>query len=799
MRRAFYIGLFLVCASTLMYEIVLTRLLSAVSWYYLAFVSVSTAMSGMTAGALLVQVRPDLFSEAQIPRRLLQACFAMAVSLPFTLLTMLAVPMGISRSLQTLYSFLLLSAVIAIPFFFSGVVVCLSLTRSSFPIGQVYFVDLFGAAAGCFGALGLLKLVDAPSAMFVISTLVFLAAAGYAAHAKETRHRGRYVGWAALMLIAAGLNASTLYGIQPIWLQDSLSRRDNILVEIWNPISRVWAFRPEVAPPLMWGPSPNMTPTKVEQIGLLIDNDAATAIARFRGDFHDFDFLRYDVSSIAAQLRRGGEAAIIGVGGGRDVLNAELNGFRRVVGIEVNGAITALTARRLDWFSGFSKFPNFELHVEEGRSYLTRSGEKFDLIQASMVDTWASTAAGGMALTENGLYTVDGWRIFYEHLKPGGLISFSRWNQEPFTYQTHRMFSLAWGVLLAEGVRNPGDHIALVGSQKLATLIVSNRPLSDGDLRRLNAIVEDMKFKLLFSPGRGTTVPELRTIAAAGTLADLRRLRSAGTFDLSPPFDASPYFFSSVRLSNLPQAFREAGGGSVRPAALMVCFLFAALVLMIFTIFLPLRRSASLSGANGLLPGGITYFTAIGLAFMLVEMGMMQQLSIFLGHPIYSLAVVLAGLIFSTGVGSLLSERFRFATSLTSRMPAIAAWLLVVLYSGVVPRVTHQFTAAALWQRMAISFALIAPCGLLMGFGFPVGLRWMSKLGHQGNLPWMWALNGAAAVLATFVAMIISTEISISACLLTGAAGYLIAGLCLPWAERVPTFEMRTTAATSTH
>lgn len=131
-----------------MYEIVPTRLLSAVSWYYLAFVSVSTAMSGMTAGALLVQVRPDLFSEEQIPRRLLQASYIMAISLPLTLLTMLAVPMGISHSLQTLYSFLLLSAVIAVPFFFSGVAVCLSLTRSAFPVGQVYFVDLLGAAAG---------------------------------------------------------------------------------------------------------------------------------------------------------------------------------------------------------------------------------------------------------------------------------------------------------------------------------------------------------------------------------------------------------------------------------------------------------------------------------------------------------------------------------------------------------------------------------------------------------------------------------------------------------------------------
>ena len=159
----FFVGLFLISACTLMYEVVLTRLLSAFSWYYLAFVSVSTAMFGMTAGALAVQLRPDLFSEPQIPRRLEQASFAMAVSMPLTLLTMLAVPIDIALSVQTLYSFALFTAVISVPFFFSGIAVCLSLTRTPFPVGRVYFVDLLGAAAGCLGSVGLFKLLDGPS------------------------------------------------------------------------------------------------------------------------------------------------------------------------------------------------------------------------------------------------------------------------------------------------------------------------------------------------------------------------------------------------------------------------------------------------------------------------------------------------------------------------------------------------------------------------------------------------------------------------------------------------------------
>ncbi|MGH9793144.1 MAG: spermidine synthase, partial [Candidatus Acidiferrales bacterium] len=454
-RSAFQIGLFLIAASTLMYEIVLTRLLSVISWYYLAFVSVSMAMFGMTVGALAVQLKPALFTPEQIPRRLAQSCAAMAVSTPLALVMMLAIPVDLSLSAQVLFSFLLFSAVIAVPFFFSGVAVCLSLTRSPIPIGRTYFVDLAGAAAGCYLAIVALSLTDGPSVMFLISALLFVSTASYATHAGEALWRKRAGLAAVAMLALAALNSATLYGIQPIWSKGKIDRRTGLLAEIWNPISKVRAMRPHVGPPLMWGPSPRMPAIERESINLNIDNDAATSILRYRGDMSEFDFLRYDVTSLAAQLRQGGDAAIIGVGGGRDVLNAAVNGFRSIVGIEVNSAIVDLCARRLDWFSGFSKIPGLEIQVDEGRSFLTRTGRKFDLIQASLVDTWAATSAGAMTLTENALYTVEGWQIFYRHLKPGGLISFSRWQD---TAQTPRLFSVAWAMLLAEGVADPSPH-----------------------------------------------------------------------------------------------------------------------------------------------------------------------------------------------------------------------------------------------------------------------------------------------------------------------------------------------------
>jgi hypothetical protein len=218
---------------------------------------------------------------------------------------------------------------------------------------------------------------------------------------------------------------------------------------------------------------------------------------------------------------------------------------------------------------------------------------------------------------------------------------------------------------------------------------------------------------------------------------------------------------------------------------LAVMYLFAsmlaAIILVIASIVLPALRWTRRQGAAKAPPaGGLAYFIAIGLGFMFVEMAMMQQLSIFLGHPIYSMVVVLAGLIFSTGVGSLASDKLQLNSSWHSRLPAIVASLLLVLYSFAVLPVVHAFTAGVLWQRVVTSLALVTPCGFLLGFCFPVGMRWMTALRQEKTLPWMWALNGAAGTLGSFVAIVLSMETSINTCVLTGAACYFLAGCVMP-------------------
>jgi predicted membrane-bound spermidine synthase len=774
----FLLGIFLISGATLQYEVVLTRLMSVVSWYYLAFVSVSMAMFGMTAGALAVQLREEFFAEELYGRRLAQAALAMGISLPLSMLTMFAIPLSEITSLQELYVLLLFTSVISVPFFFAGVVVCLALTRSQYPIGRVYAVDLVGAAAGCLGAIGLMKIIDAPSAVLAVAAVVCGSAALFAYWAGDRRllRTGTLLTLAMVALVS--INATSQNPVRPVWSRTGIDKRSH--VEMWNAISRVRLYPAVVDQPFMWGASPNTPKLAAEWMWLDIDSDAATSILRYPGDANRLRFLNYDVTSLAYQIRHGGSAAVIGIGGGRDLMTAWTNGFQRIVGVEINPSLVEL-AHKLRNYNGLAYIPAVEIHQDEGRSYLTRTTEKFDVIQASMVDTWAAASAGSMSLTENSLYTVEGWKIFYEHLKPGGILTMTRWSMGVEASQTERMFAVAWATLLEEGAENPAEHIALVGSGAVATILLSNRPLTFEDRAHLKNICSAMEFKILFLNGEATPPAAFAAIAATRKLGQLQRITTSGSLDISPPYDRSPFFFNSLRLSSLWSARATVVGGNLLALRFLLGYMLVAVLLLALLVFWPLTRwnRSTLSSFNWK-SGGIVYFVSIGMGFMLAEMAMIEQQSLLLGHPIYSLAVVLAGLILSTGIGSLVSEQFRIPSWRTCRGLALGAAVVVVAYALTVLPLIHMAAGGSLWKRIALTLALLFPCGFLMGFCFPLGMRILRGAGSEGTLPWMWALNGAASVVAAFLAVLLSMETSTVDCALAGAGCYAIAALLPP-------------------
>jgi SAM-dependent methyltransferase len=535
--------------------------------------------------------------------------------------------------------------------------------------------------------------------------------------------------------------------------------------------------------PALWGPSPRLPRQEVFQAWLTIDGGAGTAVYRFLGDLNEVSFLRYDVTNLAYAIPGLATGAVIGVGGGRDLLSARLFGVPEVVGVEINPIFIDLLRRRLRGYTAVARVPGVGFEIDEARSWFARTGRSFDVIQMSLIDTWAATGAGAFTLSENGLYTVEAWTIFLRRLKPGGVFTVSRWYGPGELDETGRMVSLAVATLQELGVQDPKRHLFVASVEKIATLIVSPTPLSDEALSALRGAAEAYDYKVLIDPRSPAASPLLQSIVAAPDRPALERAVDASYLDLTPPTDARPFFFNQLRLDKLVgQDLRDLAsrpgvyGGNLTATLTLVILILISLILVVLTIVVPLRSTVSTAGPM-LAVAGTAYFALIGVGFMMAEIGLLQRMSVFLGHPVYALSVVLFSLILSTGLGSFASERFPLDSR--ARLGAwslIATAYLLVLPSWL-PPVLLASESAGLLVRAGLAIAVLLPAGFLMGFGFPTGMRLVSAIDHRPT-PWFWGINGAAGVLAAGIAVLTSIVFGIDTTLRIGALCYLL--LLLP-------------------
>lgn len=529
MRRTmllFLAGLFLICMCVLMLQIAETRLLSVMAWYYLAFFAISMAMFGMTAGSLFVYFKAHLFP----PERLLEhlswigTAFAIAVVASTLSIVSSVLLTGLSSDMGVLLWLKLILSILP-PYVFAGIAISLALTRSPWPVGIVYGVDLIGAATGCLLVLGLLTWMDGVSALIAVGAIGAVAAACFRAAWRESRDTDirelgvsrwlllRHPALLAILLSAtAGFNASIQpRGIAPILVKDQLEKTLPAAQQ-WNSFSRVRAEQETTGKPAMWGPSANMPAVDVQQRAMNIDGSASTAMYRFDGDLATLGFLKYDVTNLAYVIRNRGRSAVIGVGGGRDMLSAHLFGFEDVTGVELNPIFIDWLTNRFRGYNHLTDLPGTRFFVDEARSWFARTTERFDLIEMSLIDTWAATGAGAFSLSENGLYTVQGWKHFLHALTPGGVLTVSRWYNARDITETGRLLSLAAAALRERGAAHPEAQIFLASTSRLATIIVGNAPLSADELSRLHKATTDLGFTELVSPDRGVASPVLQRI-----------------------------------------------------------------------------------------------------------------------------------------------------------------------------------------------------------------------------------------------------------------------------------------------
>ena len=663
-------------AATLMLQIIETRIISVTSWYHLAFFVISIAMFGLTAGAVFVYLRKERFRPERLSYDLAVATLAFALTTDLAIVVQLTLVTGASPSLTSLVAWAEFALCLALPFFFSGVVVSLALTRSPYPIGKVYGADLIGAAMGCIGALVLLNMTSGPTAVLWVGAVIGLAALGFASSrpgnfqesaslgATLFRYRRSILAGCLLFAIA---NTLTIHGVRPTIVKDRLEVPADFAYDRWNSFSRITVGQSYTGPPAMWGPSPRFPPSTIEQRWLTIDGGAGSSIYRFDGNLASLGFLRHDVSNLAYAIPNLKTGAVIGVGGGRDILSQRLLGVTDVTGIEINPIIIDVLKRRFSDYTAIVTLDGVKLEVDEARSWFARTPRSFDVIQMSLIDTWAATGAGAFTLTENGLYTVEAWQLFLGRLNPGGLFTVSRWYAPGEVNETGRLVSRGVATLLANGAAEPRRHLLLAAAGNVATLIATKLPLSTAALEALKNAAKANEFEVLLSPDTAAPSAMLENIVSATDRPTLDQATTGFHLDLTPPTDARPFFFNQLRFTSLFDAdvFSHLSQTGVFAGNLVATLTLAMLVLISVslvgaTIIVPLGPTVREAGWR-LAVGGTVYFGLIGVGFMMVEIALLQRMSVFLGHPTYALSVVLFSLILCTGFGSMVSERVPLA------------------------------------------------------------------------------------------------------------------------------------------
>lgn len=820
----FYLGLFVVTAAVLMFQVIETRVLSVISWYYLSFFVISMAMFGLTAGAVWVYLQGERFTESSLSGDLTYFTGAFAVTTALSLLAQLNLPVQIIdwadpvRAILNCLIWAALLGCIALPFFYSGIVVSLALTRSPFPIGRVYGVDLAGAAVGCLGVLLVLNLTDGPSAVLWVSVVAALG--GWLFSAARIGSEDRVPGPLAFvfsrpavvipLLAVLAAYASLSDGIRPLFVKGrSTLATPAPVFEEWNSFSRVALFDFPEQKPRMWGPAPNFRPGDwpTEQRILTIDGDAGTVSYRVQGDVERAGFLKYDVTNLAYYLPGHESAAVIGVGSGRDMLGARVFGVPEITGVEINPIIMRALIEEpgLADYAGVGSLDGMTFEVDEARSWFARSQERFDVVQMSLIDTWAATGAGAYTLSENGLYTVEAWRIFLEHLTAEGVFTVSRWYGPGDINETGRMISLAMAAAREVGAAEPKQHIFVATSGRIATLILSRSPLPQSHIQTLEKVAGELGYDVLISPFGAPSSPVLQEILASDSRAELETFTANLSLDLTPPTDERPFFFNQLPFRNLGKFFGETlpnlsqgvASGNLRATNTLALLIVLSGLLVLFTIVVPLRPAIRDVGKR-LAYGGTAYFLLIGAGFMCAEIALLQRMSVFLGHPIYSLSITLFSMILSTGIGSFLSDRFPLEGRSRFAFWSVLTAAYILSLTLWLPSALLTFDSEGLVARALVSIAAIAPAGFLMGFGFPTGMRLISAVDSKPT-PWFWGINGAAGVLASCFAVLCSIAFGITATLVLASVCYLLlipAGLAIGFRE--PRAVGGLSAATST-
>lgn len=774
-RAGLFGGVALLSAAVVLLQIVLTRLFSALFGHHLAFLAVSLSLFGVGVGGALLFAVPAMARPPALLARLAVLSSLTSAAAIGTILFLVRQKPITSLGPSDLGRLALLYGVCALPFTFAGIAIAGAIQHAARDMSKLYLADLAAAAAGGAAAMLALRL-GAPRAVLVVAILCALAGLWFAwPMRRPLRSPGRSpvsermpgmqppFGLVATMLLGSSVLLAGDFGAPWLKLGDVREvRMDKVELQKWSLLSFVTVDKPSGG--MAW---------------LRMDGSAATAIldAKTNAPLHP-DEMGYVLH------RSEGPVLVIGAGGGRDVRAALKAGQKKIDAVEINPVIVNDVMREAykDFSGDLYGKPEVTVTVADGRSFVRASKEKYRAIVLSLVDTWAASSVGALALSENSLYTVEAFRDYLEHLTPEGTLTVNRWDGE-----VPRLLGLAAAGLRAAGAEDPKAHLFACSHDRTTAVLVKRTPFARDEIQKLRRHCNQHRFREAFAPDvrRGDLSEQL--VASRAGFIDPK----TGA-DLRAPTDDRPFFFHTVPASAVAKLVRspkemarEQQGLAMLMGLFAVSAAFTALCLVV-PVTIGGLRSRLAAAERGAGPRReprarpLTFFLSIGAGFVLVEMGVMQQLTMFLGHPIYAVTTALVALLLAAGAGSLSTARVALARApaLAGRRAQVLVGLLS-LYAVVLGPVLGRAIVLPFAGRVLFVVALIVPIGVLMGSLAPLGVKLLAPR-SSGILPWCWGLNGLASVMGTALGTFVAMSFGFSATLLFAGAAYLLAAVTVP-------------------
>jgi hypothetical protein len=787
--RSISLSLFLLSATTLTFEINLTRLFSVAQFYHFAFMIVSIALLGFGASGTALTIFPSL-QNGSLEQRLSQLALGTGLSMFVAYLLTNWLPFdsfSIAWDRRQVGILILHYIALASPFFFSGMALGFLLNVSPQSAGMTYGVNLLGSATGC-----LIALVAPPflGGEGMVTLSIALASLASIISLPRLRRFWNPAVLAAFVLFAFSLlDLGLRFASTPsfAFLDIHISPYKSLSYALqypgarvidrqWNASSRIDVVRSTAIHSL-----PGLSYRYLEPIptldGLLVDGDDMSPILQRRTDSA---FVGYLPNAVAFHLRPQARALILEPRGGLDVLTALALRSGQITAIENNSLIVNTAPIYAD--------SRVQAHVESDRSYLRRVQTQYDVIVLSLASSYHPVRSGAYTLAEDYRYTVESFQDALAHLTPSGLLVATRWLQDPPS-EDLRLFALGVTALKKEGA-DPRTQIVAFRGFNTATILLKNGAFTPDELSSLRAFLAERAFDLTYMPdiqpeetNQYNILPEskyYKTYVNYLNSDSRERFYADYEYDVRPPTDDHPFFGHYFKWTQTPQVIAELGkawqpfGGA--GYFVIVALLILATLLAVALILLPVAiwKRTNQKAASPFPLRHLLYFGLLGFAFLFVEIPLLQRFILYLGQPAQAFTAVLFSLLFFSGLGSRFSDRIPLRLSLAALVILILAMPLLL------PRLFTWTLGLPLTIRLGLTALILSPLGFLMGIPFPARIRFMKREQADGpgnesqsdSIPWVWAVNGAASVVASILSALLALTFGFNWVLRLGALCY---------------------------